>query len=91
MVCKRKVLYWRVYRCPVAKELIPEDQSRRIETVGSYPIAISSYPLGATYYAKAEIHIPGAGARIAAAEGTTGAAAEDKVLVEARRLIEKKT
>jgi len=62
MVCKRKVLYWRGYRCPVAKELIPEDQSRRIETVGSYPIAISSYRLGATYYAKAEIHIHGAGA-----------------------------
>ena len=34
MVCKRKVLYWRGYRCPVAKELIPVDQSRRIETVG---------------------------------------------------------
>ncbi len=75
----------------MAKELIPEDQSRRIETVGGYPIAISSYRPGTTYYAKAEIHIPGAGARIAAAEGTTGAAAEDKVLVEARRLIAKKT
>ncbi len=75
----------------MAKELIPEVQSRPIETVGSYPFAISSYRFGATDYAKAETHIPGAGARIAAAEGTTGAAAEDKVLVEARRLIAKKT
>ena len=74
----------------MAKVLIPEDQSRRIETVGGYLIAISSYRLDATYYAKAEIHIPGAGARIAAAEGTTCAAAEVKVLVEARHLIEKK-
>ena len=88
---RRKVLYWRGYRCPVAKELIPEDQSRRIETVGGYLIAISSYRLDATYDAKAEIHIPGPGARIAAAEGTTAAATEDEVLVEARRLIEKNT
>jgi len=42
-------------------------------------------------YAKAEIDLPGAGARLAAAEDITREAAEDKVLVEARRLIEKKT
>lgn len=75
----------------MTNQLIPEDLSRRIETVGGYPIAISSYRLGTTYYAKAEIDLPGAGARIAAAEDTTREAAEGKVLAEARRLIEKKT
>ena len=75
----------------MSSELIPEDQSQQIETVGGYPIRISSYRLGAIYYAKAEIHIIGAGARIAAAEDTTREAAEAKVLAEARRLIEKKT
>lgn len=74
----------------MAPELIPEEQSRRTETVGGYPIAITSYRLGNTYYAQAEIHLPGAGARIAAADDITRAGAEDKVLAEARRLIEKK-
>ena len=71
-------------------ELIPEDHSRRVETIGGYPVAISSYRLGGTYYAKAEIHVVGAGGRIAAAEDTTREAAEAKVLAEALRLIEKK-
>lgn len=75
----------------MAKELIPEEHSRRIETVGGYPIAITSYRLGGVYWAKAEIDIVGAGARLAAAEDVTREAAEAKVLVEARRLIEKKT
>ena len=75
----------------MSPELMPEDNSRRTETVAGYPIAITSYRLGSTYYAKAEIDLPGAGARLAAAEGTTRQAAEDKVLAEARRLIEKKT
>ena len=46
---------------------------------------------GSTYYAKAEIHLPGAGARLATAEGTTREAAEEKVLAEVRRRLEKKT
>lgn len=71
--------------------LVPEDYSRRTESVGGYPIAITSYRLGSTYYAKAEIHLPGAGARIAAAENATREAAESKVLAEAHRLIEKKS
>lgn len=71
--------------------LIPGDNSRRTETVAGYPVAITSYRLGSTYYAKAEIDLPGAGARLAAAEDTTREAAEDKVLAVARRLIEKKT
>ena len=74
----------------MSPELIPEDHSRRVETIGGYPVAISSYRLGGTYYAKAEIDVVGAGGRIAAAEDTTREAAEAKVLAEALRLIEKK-
>ncbi|MFQ5817024.1 MAG: hypothetical protein ACE5H2_03580 [Terriglobia bacterium] len=56
-------------------------------------IAAANSPnrLGATYYAKAEINLPGAGARIAAAEDTTREAAEGKVLAKVRRLLEKKS
>lgn len=75
----------------MSPELIPEENSCRTETVADYPVAITSYRLGSTYYAKAEIHLPGAGARLAAAEDITREAAEDKVLAVARRLIEKKT
>ena len=71
-------------------ELVPEEYSQRTETIGEYPVAITSYRLGTTYYAKAEIALIGAGARIAAAEGSTRAGAEEKVLAEARRLVEKK-
>jgi hypothetical protein len=72
-------------------QLTPEDYSRRTETIGGYPVAITSYRLGSTYHAKAEINLPGAGARIANAEDTTREGAEGKVLAEARRLIEKKS
>jgi len=75
----------------VAAELVATELSRRTETVGGYPIVISSYQLGGTYHAKAEIALVGAGARIAAAEDATREAAEAKVLAEARRLIEKKS
>jgi len=75
----------------MSPELIPEDNSSRTETVAGYPVAVTSYRLGSTYYAKAEIHVPGAGARLAAAEDITRKAAEDKVLAVARRLIEKKS
>lgn len=75
----------------MAPEWIPEDQSRRIESLGGYPIAITSYRLGSTYYAKAEIYLPGAGARLAAASDITRVGAEDKVLAEASRLIEKES
>jgi len=75
----------------VAAELIPAELSRRTETVGGYPVAVSSYRLGNTYHAQAEIALVGAGARVASAEDVTREAAEAKVLAEARRLIEKKT
>ena len=75
----------------MSPEWIPEDHSRRVETVAGYAVVITSYRLGSTYYAKAEIDLPGAGARLAAAEDLTREAAEDSVLAAARRLIEKKT
>lgn len=71
-------------------EFTPEDYSRRMETVGGYTVAITSYRLGDVYYAKAEIHLPGAGARLTEAKDGSAAAAESKVLAEARRLIEKR-
>lgn len=74
----------------MAAEFVPEDYSRRTESVGGYTVAVVSYRLGDVYHAKAEIYIPGAGARIAAAQGSARAAAEEKVLAEARRLIEKR-
>ena len=74
----------------MAPELVPAELSRRREIVGGYPVAVSSYRLGSTYYAKAEIDLLGAGGRIAAAEDSTREGAEAKVLAEARRLIEKK-
>ena len=70
-------------------ELVPEDYSSRIETVAGYSVAISSYRLGSRWFGKAEIKIPGTGARIADSEATTKAAAEGAVLAEARRLIER--
>jgi hypothetical protein len=72
-------------------ELVPEDYSRRTVPVGGYTVAITSYRLGQVYHAKAEIHIPGAGARLAAAEDNDRGVAEEEVLAEARRLIEKKS
>ncbi len=70
-------------------EVVPEEYSSRIETVGGYSVAITSYRLGTRWFGKAEIKIPGAGARIADSEATTKAAAEGAVLSEARRLIER--
>ncbi len=71
-------------------EFVPEEQIRRVETVDGQPIAIRSYRLGVTYYAQAEIHIDGAGARIASASGLSRATAEGKLLTEVRRLLAKK-
>ena len=71
----------------MAGELVPEGYSKRTETVAKYSVTITSYRLGSTYNAKAEVPVPGAGARIASTEESTRAAAEDKVLAEARRLL----
>ena len=59
--------------------------------MAGFPLAFTSYRLDSTYCAKAEIHLPGAGARLAAAEDITREAVEDKVLPGVRRLTEKKT
>ena len=75
----------------MAAEFSPEDYSRRMETVGGYTVAITSYRLGTLYHAQAEIHIPGAGAGLARAQDSVQAVAEQKVLAEARRLIEKRS
>ena len=71
----------------MAGELIPEEYSKRTETVGDYPVTITFYRLGSTYNAKAEVPVPGAGARIASTEDSTRAAAEETVLAEVRRLL----
>lgn len=68
-------------------ELVPEEYARRTESAGGYNVAITSYRLGATYHAKAEIDIPGAGARITSTQDKDCSSAEARVLAEARRLI----
>ncbi len=76
----------------MGRELITNDNSSRTETVHGFPVAFTSYRPGSTYCcAKAEIHLPGAGARLAAAGDITREAVADKVLPVARRLTEKKT
>lgn len=74
----------------MSAQFTPENYSRRTETVGGYTVAITSYRLGSLYHAQAEIHLPGAGARLARAADGVQAAAEEKVLAEARRLIERR-
>ncbi len=73
----------------MSAESKPEEYSKRSEKVGGYNVAITSYRIGQTFYAKAEIDLPGAGARIAQAQESTRDAAEQKALADARRLIEK--
>ncbi len=73
----------------MTSELDPAELSRRRETVGGSLVVISSYRVGSTYYATAEIEL-GASGRVAVAEGSTREAAEAEVLAEARLLIEKK-
>ncbi len=75
----------------MSPELIPEDNSCRTETIAGFPVAITSYRLSSPYSGKAEIHLPGAGACLAAGEDITREAVEDKVLGVAGRLIKKKT
>ncbi|MBI4167166.1 MAG: hypothetical protein HY508_15680 [Acidobacteria bacterium] len=69
----------------MSPKLIQNDNSCRTETVPGFPVAFTSYGLGSTYCAKMEIHLPGAGARLAAAADITREAVEDKVLPVARR------
>ncbi len=67
--------------------MLPEQYSRRTENVAGYPVVITSYRLWDTYYAKAEIALPGMGGWFARAEGSTQAGAEAKLLAEVGRLL----
>ena len=60
---------------------------KRTETIAHYPVTLTSYRLAATYQAKVEVTVPGAGARIASVQESTRVAAEEKALAEARRLL----
>ncbi len=74
----------------MSPEFVPENYSRRTESVGGYTVAITSYRLGNVFHAQAEIHIPGAGARLARGQASAQADAEQQVLDRARQLIEKR-
>ncbi len=74
----------------MAAEFFAEEYQQRKESVGGYTVAIRSYRMGGAYYALAEIDLPGAGARLATAKNADRHAAEEQVLAEARRLIEKR-
>lgn len=66
-----------------------EEYSRRNENVAGHNIAISTYKIGDTYHAKAEIDVPGAGARIAQVSGPSKEQVEAEVLEQVRRLLKK--
>lgn len=60
----------------------PEDYSERYEQVAGWPVHLTSYRLGATFYCKADNVSPGA--LIAKATGATKQEAEDKAMAKAR-------
>ncbi len=66
-----------------------EGYVRRSETIAGYSIAFTSYKIGAIYYAKAEIDMPGAGGRIAHASGATREEAEAQLRERVRRALTK--
>jgi hypothetical protein len=57
----------------------PQDYEKKTETINGRNIAFISYKLGDQYYCKAEIDIPGAGARLTSAKGEDRAAIEKDV------------
>ena len=67
--------------------LRPEEMTSRVEQINNRPIRISSYKLGETYHCKAEIDLPGAGARIAEASDPSQETAECRVLSQVQRLV----
>ncbi len=62
----------------------PTEYSRRVEEIGGQPIAITTYRLGDEFYAKAEIALMGAGAKIAEATEATREGAEAKLLTRVK-------
>ena len=71
-------------------QVVPEEYAEHIEMIAGYPVAITSYRLGAVYYVRAAIALFGTGGRIAATESTSRAEAEERGREEARRAIEHK-
>lgn len=65
----------------------PTEYSRRVEEIGGQPIAITSYKLGDAFYAKAEIALMGAGARIAEATATTREGAEATLMTRVKNAL----
>jgi len=66
---------------------LPEQYSKRIETIAGYPIRITSYRLWDTFYAKAEVALDGMGGWFTTAEGSTQAGAEANLIANAERLL----
>ena len=66
---------------------LPEQYSKRIETIAGYPIRITSYRLWDTFYAKVEVALDGMGGWFAMAEGSTQAGAEASLIANAERLL----
>ena len=66
---------------------LPEQYSKRIETIAGYPIRVTSYRLWGTFYAKAEVALDGMGGWFATAEGSTQAGAEANLIANAERLV----
>ncbi|MDA0837472.1 MAG: hypothetical protein O3B01_01845 [Planctomycetota bacterium] len=56
-----------------------QDYVKKTETINGRNIAFISYKVGDQYYCKAEIDIPGAGARLTSAKGPDRAAIEKDV------------
>ena len=69
------------------KAMLPEQYSRHTENIAGYPVTITCYRLWDTYYAKAEIDLPGMGGWFARAEGSTQAGAEAVLLSDVQRLL----
>ena len=69
---------------------LPEQYSERIKTIAGYPIRVTSYRLGDTFYAKTEVALDGMGGWFARAEGSTQAGAEANVIAEAEWLLAKR-
>jgi hypothetical protein len=64
-----------------------EDYAERTLEVAGWPLRVTSYRIGETWYATADNVSPGAW--FARAEGTSRAAAEEKAVETARRRLER--
>ncbi len=74
----------------MAATLNASDYSHRVEKFGDNDVAITTFRLGETYHAKAEIDTPGAGARIVEASDGSREKAESQVREEVLKLLSNK-